>query len=80
MHSSQMVFECLVALRSRYVFGQEEDYIFPPDRTNVLGDVFCVKVETVPHIRYRGLSYLKQEYYLHICVFLFLLGRVCCYY
>lgn len=51
-----MVFECLVALRIRYVFGQEEDYIFPPDRANVLGDVFCVKVETIPHIRYRRLS------------------------
>lgn len=34
-----------MALRSRYVFGQEEDCTFPPDRANVLGDVFYVKVE-----------------------------------
>lgn len=56
MHSSQMVFEHLEALTSRYVFGQKEDYIFPPDRANVLGDVFCVKVKTAPHIRYKRLS------------------------
>lgn len=78
MHNSQMVLECLVALTSRYIFGQEEDYIFPPDRANVLGDVFCVKVETVPHIRYGVLSYLNQEYYIHVCIFLFLLIRVHC--
>lgn len=66
-----MVFECLVALRSRYVFGQEEDCIFPPDRANVLGEVFCVKVETVLHIRYRRLFQLKQEYYPYIYMYFF---------
>jgi len=62
-----MVCKCLVALRSRYVFGQEEHYVFPPDRATVLGEVFCIKVETIPHIRYRGLSLSRST--THIFLF-----------
>lgn len=70
-----------MALRSRYVFGQEEDCIFPPDRANVLGEVFCVKVENSSTHQVQGsLQAEAQVLPKNIDVFLFFLDRVQCSY